>query len=113
MISQRRLTSPRGPGVGLRSGRLQGSGAEGQEEEVEADREGEALGSYAPAVEVDKQNPKAHTFSGGTRSVPAPGQLSRSSLVVKVQKRVQYTLERQAKKDKAPKVDKTPEAPCL
>lgn len=27
-----------------------------------------------------------------------------------MQKRVQYTLERQAKKDKAPKVDKTPEA---
>ncbi|CAJ1330640.1 unnamed protein product [Effrenium voratum] len=45
---------------------------------------------------VDKHNPKAHTFSGGTRSV---------------QKRVQYTLERQAKKDKAPKVDKNPEVP--
>ncbi|CAK9022339.1 Ribosome biogenesis protein BMS1 homolog (Ribosome assembly protein BMS1 homolog) [Durusdinium trenchii] len=45
---------------------------------------------------VEKHNPKAHTFSGGKRSV---------------QRRVQYTLERQAKKDKAPKVDKTPEVP--
>jgi len=33
---------------------------------------------------AEKHNPKAHTFSGGTRSV---------------QKRVQYTLERQAKRD--------------
>ncbi|CAE7259783.1 BMS1 [Symbiodinium sp. CCMP2592] len=46
--------------------------------------------------EADKHNPKAHTFSGGTRSV---------------QKRVQYTLERQAKKDKVHKVDKNPEVP--
>jgi len=45
---------------------------------------------------ADKHNPKAHTFSGGTRSV---------------QKRVQYTLERQAKKDKVHKVDKNPEVP--
>lgn len=45
---------------------------------------------------AEKHNPKAHTFSGGTRSV---------------QKRVQYTLERQAKRDKAPKVDKNPEVP--
>lgn len=45
---------------------------------------------------AEKNNPKAHTFSGGTRSV---------------QRRVQYTLERQAKRDKAPKVDKNPEVP--
>lgn len=45
---------------------------------------------------VEKHNPKAHTFSGGKRSV---------------QKRVQYTLEKQAKKLHAPKLDKTPDVP--
>lgn len=45
---------------------------------------------------VEKHNPKAHTFSGGARSV---------------QKRVQYTLERQAKKLRSPKIDKNPDVP--
>mmetsp|Transcript_89612 Transcript_89612/g.253996 ORF Transcript_89612/g.253996 Transcript_89612/m.253996 type:complete len:1065 (+) Transcript_89612:195-3389(+) len=45
---------------------------------------------------VDRHNPRAFTFSGGSRGV---------------QKRVQYTLEKQAKKDHAPKVDKNPELP--
>jgi len=45
---------------------------------------------------VDKHNPRAFTFSGGTKSV---------------QKRVQFTLDRQAKKEHVPKIDKTPEVP--
>ncbi|CAE8645936.1 unnamed protein product [Polarella glacialis] len=45
---------------------------------------------------VAKHNPKANTFSGGTKSV---------------QKRVLYTLEKQMKKDRAPKFDKNPDIP--
>eukprot|EP00928_Gymnodinium_smaydae_P096124 TRINITY_DN8426_c0_g1_i1.p1 TRINITY_DN8426_c0_g1~~TRINITY_DN8426_c0_g1_i1.p1 ORF type:complete len:1110 (+),score=354.23 TRINITY_DN8426_c0_g1_i1:59-3388(+) len=45
---------------------------------------------------VEKHNPRAHSFSGGKRSV---------------QKRVQYTLDKQAQKERAPKVDKTPDVP--
>eukprot|EP00929_Paragymnodinium_shiwhaense_P049994 TRINITY_DN251_c0_g4_i1.p1 TRINITY_DN251_c0_g4~~TRINITY_DN251_c0_g4_i1.p1 ORF type:complete len:1096 (+),score=370.58 TRINITY_DN251_c0_g4_i1:146-3433(+) len=41
-------------------------------------------------------NPRAHTFSGGTKSV---------------QRRVQFTLDKQAKKVRAEKVDKTPDCP--
>lgn len=45
---------------------------------------------------TEKHNPKAFTFSGGTRSV---------------QKRVQFQLEKAAKKERAPKTDKTPDVP--
>eukprot|EP00933_Yihiella_yeosuensis_P039287 TRINITY_DN3326_c1_g1_i1.p1 TRINITY_DN3326_c1_g1~~TRINITY_DN3326_c1_g1_i1.p1 ORF type:complete len:1083 (-),score=266.11 TRINITY_DN3326_c1_g1_i1:100-3348(-) len=45
---------------------------------------------------VEKHNPRANTFSGGVKSV---------------QKRVQYTLEKQAKKLRAPKIDKNPDVP--
>mmetsp|Transcript_122197 Transcript_122197/g.225119 ORF Transcript_122197/g.225119 Transcript_122197/m.225119 type:complete len:1080 (-) Transcript_122197:67-3306(-) len=45
---------------------------------------------------VEKHNPRAHTFSGGVRSV---------------QKRVQFTLDKQANKERAERVNKTPEVP--
>ncbi|CAK0874578.1 unnamed protein product, partial [Prorocentrum cordatum] len=45
---------------------------------------------------VERHNPKAHTFSGGVKSV---------------EKRVRRTLEQQSKKEHAPKVDKTPDIP--
>eukprot|EP00927_Polykrikos_kofoidii_P037709 TRINITY_DN31919_c0_g1_i1.p1 TRINITY_DN31919_c0_g1~~TRINITY_DN31919_c0_g1_i1.p1 ORF type:complete len:1080 (-),score=177.89 TRINITY_DN31919_c0_g1_i1:201-3440(-) len=45
---------------------------------------------------IEKHNPRAHSFSGGVRSV---------------QRRVQFTLDKQTKKDRVPKVDKTPDIP--
>lgn len=45
---------------------------------------------------VDRHNPRAHTFSGGKRSV---------------QKRVQRSLDKQVKKDRQAKIDKNPDVP--
>jgi hypothetical protein len=81
---------------------------------------------FAMNQQAEKHNPKAHTFSGGTRSVWAIAiqamqcanlaicrvRFASYRFWIQVQKRVQYTLERQAKRDKAPKVDKNPEVQC-
>jgi len=45
---------------------------------------------------VERHNAKAFTFSGGVKSV---------------QRKVQFTLDKQANKERAPKVDKTPDVP--
>lgn len=45
---------------------------------------------------VERHNPKAFAFSGGVKSV---------------QKRVQYTADKKANKEHAPKIDKTPDVP--